>query len=347
VPPRPRDAAAIGTEFTARGVGPATFACCARPAPKPVRASLIAASPELPVSCDRLDGLIPQRVLEHVGEERRLENFGSVRGPENRRCHVRLGKGFHSPFEKNRSCRQAIACFQVLGNRPEPLRDAQVVVNVVLLLAERSVLPDELQNPFAGSACLGKSQPKAAIVEWSVKAKRTAARVDVFKLAGAVTIGVAATPAFHRVSVLIHRPFKMKGAVLHRAICRSANLDVLVWDPLMLRKNGLLRNRTISTLFARDAIWPQRQRRSERCMSIHSTGIGDDEALHNTAGVDRRLTYSVPEAARALGISRGAAYAAAAGGTIPTIRIGRRLLVPRAALARLLGLASASEETGT
>jgi excisionase family DNA binding protein len=72
--------------------------------------------------------------------------------------------------------------------------------------------------------------------------------------------------------------------------------------------------------------------------SIQSTGIGRDE-LHrfstHTKGADR-LTYTVPEAGRLLGISRGAAYAAAADKTLPTIRIGRRLLVPRAALERLL-----------
>jgi excisionase family DNA binding protein len=84
-------------------------------------------------------------------------------------------------------------------------------------------------------------------------------------------------------------------------------------------------------------------------MSIHSTGIGDDEPLGGSArpgGLDRRLTYTVPETARILGISRGAAYAAAADRTIPTIRVGRRLLVPRAALARLLRMDPASEETG-
>ena len=74
--------------------------------------------------------------------------------------------------------------------------------------------------------------------------------------------------------------------------------------------------------------------------SIQSTGIGRDELHRFSArakGADR-LTYTVPEAGRLLGISRGAAYAAAADKTIPTIRIGRRLLVPRAALERLLGL---------
>jgi excisionase family DNA binding protein len=47
-------------------------------------------------------------------------------------------------------------------------------------------------------------------------------------------------------------------------------------------------------------------------------------------------TVSIEDAGRILGISRGSAYTAAANGDIPTIRIGKRLLVPRAALDRLL-----------
>jgi excisionase family DNA binding protein len=50
------------------------------------------------------------------------------------------------------------------------------------------------------------------------------------------------------------------------------------------------------------------------------------------------LTLTVEEAGRLLGISRGAAYRAAACGQIPTIRLGRRLLVPTARLHQLLGL---------
>ena len=50
-------------------------------------------------------------------------------------------------------------------------------------------------------------------------------------------------------------------------------------------------------------------------------------------------TVSVDDAARILGISRGAAYAAVRDGSIVSIRIGRRLLIPTARLATLLGLA--------
>jgi len=48
------------------------------------------------------------------------------------------------------------------------------------------------------------------------------------------------------------------------------------------------------------------------------------------------LVLSVEAAARALHISRNLAYQAARNGQLPCIRIGRRLLVPRRALERLL-----------
>jgi excisionase family DNA binding protein len=47
-------------------------------------------------------------------------------------------------------------------------------------------------------------------------------------------------------------------------------------------------------------------------------------------------TYTVDDAAKILGLSRWAAYQAAHEGQIPTVRIGRRLLVPRIALERML-----------
>jgi excisionase family DNA binding protein len=48
-------------------------------------------------------------------------------------------------------------------------------------------------------------------------------------------------------------------------------------------------------------------------------------------------TMTIPEAAELLGISRSAAYRAVTRGEIPTIRIGRRLLVPTAKLYAMLG----------
>jgi len=49
-------------------------------------------------------------------------------------------------------------------------------------------------------------------------------------------------------------------------------------------------------------------------------------------------TVTVPVAAKLLGVSRPTAYEAVAAGTIPAVRIGRRLVVPVAALRRLLAL---------
>jgi excisionase family DNA binding protein len=49
-----------------------------------------------------------------------------------------------------------------------------------------------------------------------------------------------------------------------------------------------------------------------------------------------RRTLSVEEAGRILGISRGAAYAHAKAGAIPTIKLGKRVLVPKAAFEKLL-----------
>ena len=47
-------------------------------------------------------------------------------------------------------------------------------------------------------------------------------------------------------------------------------------------------------------------------------------------------TCTVPEAGKILGIGRNAAYEAARIGELPTIRFGRRIVVPKAALKRLL-----------
>jgi hypothetical protein len=50
--------------------------------------------------------------------------------------------------------------------------------------------------------------------------------------------------------------------------------------------------------------------------------------------------YSVPQAGRMIGLSRGASYAAAKVGQIPTERFGDRLIVPKAVWDRKLGIES-------
>lgn len=51
-----------------------------------------------------------------------------------------------------------------------------------------------------------------------------------------------------------------------------------------------------------------------------------------------RCTCSVEEAAAALGIGRSTAYAAARDGSLPTLRLSHRLLVPTAKLLEMLGV---------
>jgi excisionase family DNA binding protein len=51
---------------------------------------------------------------------------------------------------------------------------------------------------------------------------------------------------------------------------------------------------------------------------------------------DKRLTFSVDEAAKLLGISRNSAFRAVQTGELPSIRIGRRILIPRDRLRALV-----------
>ena len=59
--------------------------------------------------------------------------------------------------------------------------------------------------------------------------------------------------------------------------------------------------------------------------------------------MEERLTLTVDEAAQALGISRALAYELIARYELPSLRLGRRIVVPRRALEVLL--AQATPET--
>ncbi len=73
-----------------------------------------------------------------------------------------------------------------------------------------------------------------------------------------------------------------------------------------------------------------------------ATAERGETTSRTTAGVvgpvEKRLVYTVEEAAQLLGISRSFAYESVQRGTIPSMRIGRRILVPKAALNRFLDL---------
>lgn len=56
------------------------------------------------------------------------------------------------------------------------------------------------------------------------------------------------------------------------------------------------------------------------------------------AATDLPVLMTIEQTAQLLGISRSAAYRAAAAGQIPTVRFGRRLFVPTARLLEMLGI---------
>jgi len=56
------------------------------------------------------------------------------------------------------------------------------------------------------------------------------------------------------------------------------------------------------------------------------------------AELRRRHTCTIEEASALLGIGRSTAYAAARDGSLPTLRLSHRLLVPTAKLLAMIGL---------
>jgi excisionase family DNA binding protein len=79
--------------------------------------------------------------------------------------------------------------------------------------------------------------------------------------------------------------------------------------------------------------------RDALAVAIGETGSATKQsrtAAGAMAPVENRLVFTVEEAAQLLGISRSFAYEAVQRGDIPSMRIGRRILVPKAALQRFL-----------
>src|SRR4030095_4334760 len=62
---------------------------------------------------------------------------------------------------------------------------------------------------------------------------------------------------------------------------------------------------------------------------------------------DLPAAISVEDAGKLVGLSRSAAYRAAARGAIPTFRLGRPLYVPTARLLEMLGISSEDEPRAT
>ncbi len=73
----------------------------------------------------------------------------------------------------------------------------------------------------------------------------------------------------------------------------------------------------------------------------------DDQASESTSAVPlaQRLALSVEEAGMLLGISRDLAYDLVASGDLPSVRLGRRLVVPRRALEDALDNLAKGQQT--
>ena len=63
---------------------------------------------------------------------------------------------------------------------------------------------------------------------------------------------------------------------------------------------------------------------------------GGGNGLPRHAAKEKRLCIKVPEAAAMLGISRNFAYELVKQGKLPVIKFGKRLLIPRVALEKML-----------
>ena len=89
---------------------------------------------------------------------------------------------------------------------------------------------------------------------------------------------------------------------------------------------------------------------AERETNDSREGSGRDETNFDgnygaaTQGETRIDTFTVEEAAERLRIGRNSAYSGVKNGQIPSIRIGRRLLVPRPAIEALLAGATAPSQ---
>jgi excisionase family DNA binding protein len=73
---------------------------------------------------------------------------------------------------------------------------------------------------------------------------------------------------------------------------------------------------------------------------------GEAEDAAPLAAPPGRLTLTVAEAAELLGISRGLAYEAVRRGEISSLQIGHRILVPRAAIMKMLDVGPPASSQG-
>src|ERR1700728_3749229 len=80
-----------------------------------------------------------------------------------------------------------------------------------------------------------------------------------------------------------------------------------------------------------------------RCGRPQPTVVSITTAYRTLQAPEERLVYTVAESGEMLGISRAFAYELVARGELPVIKLGRRRLVPKAALIAFIGLEPANQ----
>jgi excisionase family DNA binding protein len=175
------------------------------------------------------------------------------------------------------------------------------------------------------------------------EAGRTAAE-DQWEHAHARPLLAAATPA--RVTELVHNLREEMAELTdeHPLAGRTVAQRLTAWSEHVLQPTATTeRHHRLDALGHRGRDRGLSVRRPwERTMLIddHQPNASDNEprSAPTPTRADQRLTISVEEAGRLLGISRGLAYELVNRGDIPSVRLGRRIVVPRRALDRLLAL---------
>ena len=99
--------------------------------------------------------------------------------------------------------------------------------------------------------------------------------------------------------------------------------------------NGMQRTDRTAT------IHPITTRRSDHGSTSAQSSDGDTDGKTAATTTPQRLVFTVDEAAFLLSISRGLAYELVARGELPSIRLGRRIVIPRVVLEELTGTAIA------
>lgn len=72
-------------------------------------------------------------------------------------------------------------------------------------------------------------------------------------------------------------------------------------------------------------------------MASGGGAFGDGPSSTRSPPLPTKFTFTVPEVAQVLGISRSTAYESVRRGEIPSLTLGRRVLVTRSQLEQLLG----------